>query len=131
MDRVDLPPPPRLHLTPEDGRRALVSPDQLSGLVLRHGGLDVRWWSPQQPDPQTPHDRDELYVVVAGSGVFVRAEFGSPFAEDAPSLGAEQRVPVQSGDALFVPAGTAHRFEAVSPDFAAWSIFQGPEGGAG
>jgi quercetin dioxygenase-like cupin family protein len=36
---------------------------------------------------------------------------------------------VQPGDALFVPAGTVHRFEAMSAEFGAWMIFYGPEGG--
>ena len=39
------------------------------------------------------------------------------------------RVAVKPGDALFVPAGTEHRFEAMSLDFGAWMIFYGPEGG--
>ena len=33
------------------------------------------------------------------------------------------------GDMLFVPAGTVHRFEDFSDDFATWVIFYGPEGG--
>jgi mannose-6-phosphate isomerase-like protein (cupin superfamily) len=48
-----------------------------------------------EPDRQQPHDDDELYVVLAGSGV----------------LEAEgERFQVQEGDALFVPARAAHRF---------------------
>jgi mannose-6-phosphate isomerase-like protein (cupin superfamily) len=33
------------------------------------------------------------------------------------------------GDALFVPAGRAHRFIDFSDDFATWVVFYGPEGG--
>jgi uncharacterized protein YjlB len=30
---------------------------------------------------------------------------------------------------LFVPAGTTHRFEDFSADFATWVVFWGPQGG--
>ena len=39
------------------------------------------------------------------------------------------RVPFGPGDVLFVPAGTVHRFEDFSADFATWIVFYGPEGG--
>lgn len=64
-----------------------------------------------------------------GPGMFVRAEERYPFADGVLSLAGEERVAVRTGDALFVPAGTEHRFEATSPDFGAWMIFYGPEGG--
>ena len=91
--------------TPE-GKRFVV--------MLEHGSLLVELYAPRGTDPQKPHTRDELYVVVAGSGTFfcdgARAKFGS-------------------GDALFVPAGAAHRFEDFSDDLAVWVMFYGPEGG--
>jgi hypothetical protein len=34
-----------------------------------------------------------------------------------------------AADALFVEAGKAHHFEAMTPDFAAWVVFWGPDGG--
>ena len=49
-----------------------------------------------QRDPQTTHERDELYLVLRGEG--------------ALRLG-EDRHPVAPGDFWFVPAGVAHRFE--------------------
>ena len=67
-------------------------------------------------DDQTPHTRDELYVVVAGSGIFVCAGERRAFA---------------IGDALFAPAGSVHRFEDFSDDLAVWVMFYGPEGGEG
>ena len=36
---------------------------------------------------------------------------------------------VETGEALFVPAGVEHRFEDFTDDFAAWVVFYGPEGG--
>ena len=87
---------------------------RLSSLAFQHGSMELRWYAPKGTDPQTPHDRDEVYVVVRGSGVFVR--------------GAE-RMAFVAGDALFVPAGAAHRFEDFSPDFATWVMFYGKVGG--
>ena len=121
---------PRLRVTPRQARGAPVEPGHLSALLLQHGSMQLRWYAPEHVDRQGPHDRDELYVVVAGSAVFVRAEQATPFGEEESiALHGSERVSVESGDALFVPAGTQHRFEAMSPDFGAWLIFYGPEGG--
>ena len=107
-----------------------VEPGHLSAMVLQHGSMQLRWYAPTHSDPQTPHDRDELYVVVAGSAVFMRAERATPLGEEeATVMHGCERVSVEPGDALFVPAGTEHRFEAMSHDFGAWMIFYGPEGG--
>jgi mannose-6-phosphate isomerase-like protein (cupin superfamily) len=65
-------------------------------------------------DPRTPHGRDELYVVVAGRGWFMRGE---------------GRVAFRPGDAIFVPANLPHRFEDFTPGLALWVIFYGPVGG--
>jgi len=82
--------------------------------VLGHGSMEVEVYAPRGTDPQTPHTRDELYVVVSGSGEFVngpeRHEFGP-------------------GDVLFVPASVEHRFEDFTDDLVVWVVFYGPEGG--
>ncbi|KPK05735.1 MAG: cupin [Betaproteobacteria bacterium SG8_39] len=93
-------------LSPPEGRR--------SAEALRYGSLEVRYYAPRETDPQTPHDRDEVYIVASGRGFFVR--------------GAE-RVAFEPGDMLFVPAQVEHRFEDFSPDFATWVLFYGPAGG--
>jgi len=85
-------------------------------VMFEHGTLALEIYAPRGTDPQQPHRRDELYVVVAGSGTF--------FCDGA-------RTPFAAGDALFVPAGAAHRFEDFSADFAVWVIFYGPDGGEG
>ena len=85
-----------------------------SAEVLGFGSLEVRYYAPKETDSQTPHDRDEVYIVVGGHGFFVR--------------GAE-RVAFEPGDMLFVPAKMAHRFEDFSQDFATWVLFYGPAGG--
>ena len=82
--------------------------------LFRHGTLSVELYVPRDHDPQTPHTRDEVYVVVEGTGSFRNGPERHRFAP---------------GDLLFVPAGVEHRFEEFSNDLAVWVIFYGPEGG--
>ena len=82
--------------------------------AFRHGTLLVELYAPLGTDPQTPHDRDEVYFVVSGSGDFIAAG---------------ERASFKTGDALFVAAHVEHRFENFSADFAAWVVFYGPAGG--
>jgi mannose-6-phosphate isomerase-like protein (cupin superfamily) len=82
--------------------------------LFRHGTLSVELYAPRESDPQTPHTRDEVYVVVTGRGEFVND-------------GARQRF--GPGDLLFVPALVEHRFENFTGDLAVWVVFYGPEGG--
>jgi Cupin domain len=48
-----------------------------------------------EPDHQEAHEDDELYVVLAGSGVLTVES---------------ETIPVEEGKAAFVPAGADHRF---------------------
>ena len=82
--------------------------------LFEHGSLVVKMYAPRGEDPQTPHSRDEAYVIAQGSGEFVCGPTRQSF---------------QPGDVLFVAAGVAHRFENFSEDFAVWVFFYGPEGG--
>ncbi len=82
--------------------------------VLGHGSMEVGIYAPRGSDPQQPHTRNELYVVVSGSGKFVNGPERHPFGP---------------GDVLFVPAGVEHRFEDFTDDLAVWVVFYGPEGG--
>ena len=82
--------------------------------LFRHGTLSIELYAPRGDDPQRPHTRDEVYVVVQGSGQF---------------RSGDQRHPFGPGDLLFVPAGVLHRFEDFTDDLAVWVIFYGPEGG--
>ena len=82
--------------------------------LFQQGTLEIEIYRPVGVDRQQPHAKDELYVVIAGSGDFVHGGQRSPFHE---------------GDTLFVKAGVPHRFENFSPDFATWVFFYGPEGG--
>lgn len=77
----------------------------------RDGDVAIELYRPHERDRQVPHDRDEFYVVVTGTGTFRREDEVVDFAP---------------GDLLFVPAWMAHRFETFSADFAAWVVFFGP-----
>jgi mannose-6-phosphate isomerase-like protein (cupin superfamily) len=98
-----------------EARNAIPTKDgKAFALQFEHGSLQVEIYSPKGADPQKPHSRDELYVVVSGTGWFVIEG---------------QRLQFAPGDALFAAAGEAHRFEDFSADFVVWVMFYGPEGG--
>jgi mannose-6-phosphate isomerase-like protein (cupin superfamily) len=113
-------------LMPFDSKRRLTAADALRHLpgpkgerfagVFRHGSLEVEIYAPVGSDPQSPHSRDEAYVVVSGTGTFVSDEGREAFGP---------------GDLLFAPAGAVHRFEDFSSDLVVWVFFYGPEGGEG
>ena len=82
--------------------------------VLQRGTLDVKLSLPEPPNVQSPHEQDELYVIVKGRGVLVHDGKRDSF---------------EAGDAMFVAAGTEHHFEDFSEDLAVWVVFYGPRGG--
>ena len=101
--------------------KVLTGLDQLPGPdgqryieLFRHGSLAVELYAPRGNDPQTPHSRDEIYVIISGSGRFHLGSARNPFGP---------------GRRLFVPAGEEHRFLDFGDNFAAWVFFYGPEGG--
>lgn len=105
--------------SPETFLKALPTADGKQFIdAFRHGTLMVELYAPRGADPQTPHYRDEVYVVTHGTGSFVT---GHP--------GDETRAAFKPGDLLFVPAFLPHRFEDFSDDFATWVLFHGPMGG--
>ena len=40
--------------------------------LFKHGTLAVELYAPRGIDPQTPHERDEIYVIASGTGTFRR-----------------------------------------------------------
>jgi mannose-6-phosphate isomerase-like protein (cupin superfamily) len=93
---------------------ALAAPlpeGRLSSRVFVDGDIEIRLYAPKGHDPQVPHDRDELYIVARGSGMFRAGEQVEPFAP---------------GALLHVAAQEVHRFEQFSADFATWVVFYGP-----
>jgi mannose-6-phosphate isomerase-like protein (cupin superfamily) len=86
--------------------------DRRSAEAFRDGNIEIRFYAPKGRDSQTPHDRDELYIVGSGVGRF-RVD--------------DRLTPCATGDLLFAAAHAAHRFEDFSSDFAVWVIFYGPQ----
>jgi mannose-6-phosphate isomerase-like protein (cupin superfamily) len=76
--------------------------------VFSRGSASAGVYAPMGTDEQSPHDQDEFYIVVNGSGFF-----------DVDG----NREPFVPGDLLFVAAGTPHKFEDFTPDLAVWAIF--------
>ena len=75
------------------------------------GDLELRFTPRPTRGLQVPHQRDELYIVAAGTGHYQ--------VEDNVTA-------VGPGDVLFAAAHVAHGFEDFSDDFAIWIIFYGP-----
>jgi mannose-6-phosphate isomerase-like protein (cupin superfamily) len=102
-------------VTVDEALAHLAGPESKTfATAFSHGSLQVDIYSPQKVDPQQPHSRDEVYVVVQGSGEYISAAGRQPF---------------EQGDFLFAPAGEVHRFENFSDDAVFWVLFYGPEGG--
>ena len=66
-------------------------------IVHRSPGLEIGVYVlvAPEPDRQSPHEDNEVYVVLEGRGVLT--------VED-------EQIPVEEGKAVFVPAGAEHRF---------------------
>lgn len=82
--------------------------------LLRRGTLRVLLSLPVPPNRQTPHTQDEVYVISRGRGVIYHDGARDQF---------------ETGDLIFIAAGTEHWFEDFSEDLAVWVVFYGPEGG--
>lgn len=103
-----------MQITPTEALARLKADKHVFLNLFSHGTLSVEIYQPDKVDHQQPHERDEVYVVISGSGVF---------------LNGGQRSSFGPGDFLFVPAGVEHRFEDFTEDFCTWVIFYGPKGG--
>ncbi len=82
--------------------------------ALAHGSMMVEIFAPKETDYQTPHEQDELYIIVSGTGILTINGEAFPFAPH---------------DVLFVAADVEHRFSDFTDDFVTWVIFYGPKGG--
>jgi mannose-6-phosphate isomerase-like protein (cupin superfamily) len=94
--------------------KLLEKSDNLFAEVFKHGTLVVEFYKPVEVDNQKPHDRDEIYVIASGTGIFNNGD---------------EKWEFKPGDFLFVPAYVEHRFESFTDDFATWVFFYGPAGG--
>ena len=82
--------------------------------MLRRGTLNVKLSVPVVPVVQTPHEQDEIYIIMKGRGVLFHDGKRDPF---------------ETGDLLFVAAGIEHQFEDCTEDLTVWVVFYGPKGG--
>ena len=102
-------------LTPAFGLSALSKQSKKEFVeMFKHGSLVVEFYKPNKIDKQTPHTRDEVYVIISGSGYFINDGIKCPF---------------EAGEVIFVPAGIEHKFENFTDDFTSWVFFYGLEGG--
>ena len=97
-------------LTVRDALAALAVQGETYLKLLSRPALDVALYKPDRIDPQTPHLRDEIYVIATGTGHFVEGGESRPFAP---------------GDLFFVAKGVEHRFVDFTADFSTWLIFFG------
>ena len=101
-------------LTVSNAMNALQKSKRPYQVLGEQGSLQVGFYKPDQVDLQQPHERDEVYVIAAGSGEFVQGD---------------KKQKVEVGEVLLVPAGVEHRFENFTEDFAVWVFFYGPAKG--
>jgi mannose-6-phosphate isomerase-like protein (cupin superfamily) len=94
--------------------QAGIPSGERSARVWQRGSLDVAFAFPVPPKDQAPHTQDEIYIIIRGRGVLIHDGKRDSF---------------ESGDILFVAAGTEHQFEDVTEDLALWRVFYGPYGG--
>ena len=103
-----------IKINPAEALQTLAQTNKEFIELCSHGTLSVEVYRPNKVDKQTPHERDEIYVIISGTGTFfcngVRTNF-------------------EPSDFLFVPAYADHRFENFTEDFATWVFFYGPKGG--
>ena len=99
----------------DETRRALIARGGGYEVVHSSAGLEIGVYVlvAPEPDRQQPHDEDEVYVVLEGSGVLEVEDTATPLTE---------------GMALFVAAGAEHRFTAYE-QLALLVIFNGPHSG--
>ena len=81
---------------------------------FENGTMSLGYYAPVGSDPQQPHERDEIYIVQSGASKFILDD---------------ETLNLSAGDAVFVPAGSVHRFTDFTSDFGTWVVFWGPAGG--
>jgi mannose-6-phosphate isomerase-like protein (cupin superfamily) len=99
----------------DETRRALTARGGGYGMVHSSPGLEIGVYVlvAPEPDRQQPHEEDEVYIVLEGSGVLEVEGVTTSLTE---------------GMALFVAAGAEHRFTAYE-QLALLVVFNGPHSG--
>jgi mannose-6-phosphate isomerase-like protein (cupin superfamily) len=103
-----------MHIGIIEALKALKTDGNTFKQLFKRGSLSVEAFQPKKVDTQQPHTQDEIYIIMAGEGVFNLAG---------------KKIHFNTGDFIFVPAGVSYHFEEFSDNFCTWVIFYGPEGG--
>ncbi len=103
-----------MHIPLDQARTALIQSPKPFAELFNHGTLSIEIYKPIKEDYQKPHDQDEVYIIISGTGKFIN---GETIIEFKPH------------DFLFVSAGESHRFFDFTDDFMTWVVFYGPRGG--
>ncbi len=103
-----------MHISTKTALEKLEESKHLFFELFHHGTLNVEIYKPDEIDLQMPHERDEIYVIVSGTGKFINGD---------------RTISFQPGDFLFVPAGMEHRFLNFTKDFSTWVFLYGQKGG--
>jgi mannose-6-phosphate isomerase-like protein (cupin superfamily) len=98
----------------EAAKSAAANEVEPYAVMLRRGTLELGFYAPSDVDLQQPHEQDEVYLILNGTGKFSNDGVVTDFGP---------------GDALFVPAGVDHRFVEFTEDTEMWVVFYGPSGG--
>lgn len=103
-----------MHISIEKAKQELNKSSMPFTELFTHGTLSIEIYKPNMVDLQKPHERDEVYIIVSGTGKF---------------LNGDTKIDFKPNDFLFVPAGVTHRFFDFTDDFITWVVFYGPQGG--
>jgi mannose-6-phosphate isomerase-like protein (cupin superfamily) len=101
-----------MHLTPDNVLQTLTASTPFAE-AFRHDQVSVELYQPVGQDLQQPHEYDEIYIILKGTGVFNNGGTRHSF---------------EAGDFIFVAKGVEHRFEQFSDDFSTWVIFYPAQG---
>ena len=87
----------RFRISIEEARKAIPGPNgERYAVLLERGQLEVELYQPQNIDPQQPHRRDEVYIVVAGSGTYALGRAATAYFVEGVSLMEARRTYLKS-----------------------------------
>lgn len=101
---------PQFRVAFTDALEKLEDSEENAITLYQHNTMRGVLFRPGESDTQQPHDQDEVYIVMCGSGEL---------------LYEDKVIPVEPGDFLFVPAGVWHRFINYTADLLLWVVFHG------
>ncbi len=100
------------HISIETAENLLQKETNRFVKVIENKTMSVEYFAPKNIDTQSPHQQDELYIIIEGTSDFFRDG---------------ETIQCKKGDVIFVPAKMEHRFINFSEDFATWVVFYGEE----